>query len=56
MSNGFLKLKIWIDQLIRLLKTSRIHIEFHSKLFIVTKHGLKNEIIKVNVKSFLVKP
>jgi hypothetical protein len=56
MNNELLKSNIWINQLTRLLRNSRIHIEFHSKLFIVTKHGLKNEMIKVNVKSFLVKP
>jgi hypothetical protein len=42
--------------LIGLLKNSRIHIEFYFKLFIVIKHELKNEIIKLNVKSFFVKP
>jgi hypothetical protein len=41
-----------INQLIGLFKNSRIHIDFHSKLFIVTKHGLKNEIIKLNVIFF----
>jgi len=48
--------KYGIDQLIRLLKKSSFHIEFHSKLFIVIKHGLNNEIIKLNVKSILAKP
>jgi hypothetical protein len=38
-----------------LLKNSRIHIEFCSKLFIMTTHKLKNEIIKLNVKYFFVK-
>jgi hypothetical protein len=42
-NNELLKLKkIWTRYLIGLLKNSRIHIEFHSKLFIVIKHGLKN--------------
>jgi hypothetical protein len=45
--------KIWTDWLTVLLRNSRIHIEFHSKLFIVIKHQLNNEIIKLNVKSFL---
>ncbi len=45
--------KICIDQLIKLLKNSRFHIEFYSKLFIMIKHGLKNEIIKLNVNFFL---
>jgi len=48
--------KVHIGQLIRLLRNSRIHIEFHSKLFEMIKHGLKNEIIKLSVKSFFVKP
>jgi hypothetical protein len=52
----FLELKISINKLIGLLKISRIHIEFHSKFSTITKHGLKNEIIKLNVKSFFVKP
>jgi hypothetical protein len=51
-NSGFVKFKIWTDQLIRLLKFLKIHIEFHSELFIMTKHGLKNEIIKVSVKMF----
>jgi hypothetical protein len=54
-NNELLKFKIRIGQLIRLLKNSRIHIEFHFIFFIMTKHGLKNEIIKLSVKSFLVK-
>jgi hypothetical protein len=49
MNNELLKSNIWINQLTRLLRNSRIHIEFHSKLFIVTKHGLKNKIIKLTV-------
>jgi hypothetical protein len=32
---------------IRLLRNSRVHVELHSKLFIVIKHGLENEIIKL---------
>jgi hypothetical protein len=55
-NNELLKSNIWTNKLIGLLKSSRIHIEFYSKLFIVTKHGLKKEIIKLNVKSFFVKP
>jgi hypothetical protein len=52
-SSGFLKFKIWIGQLTKLLRNSRIHSEFHSNLFTMTKHGLKNEIVKLNVKFFL---
>jgi hypothetical protein len=37
-------------------KKSTIHIEFHFKLFIVIKHGLKNEIIKLIVNFRFVKP
>ncbi len=37
-------------------KNSRIRIEFDSELFIVTKQGLKNEIMKIIVKSYFVKP
>jgi hypothetical protein len=55
-NSGLLKFKIWIGQLVGLLRNSRIHIELHSKLFIGTKHGFKNEIIKLSVKSFFVKP
>jgi hypothetical protein len=33
-NSGLLKSKIWIDQLIGLLRNSRIHIEFHSNFFI----------------------
>jgi len=40
-NNEHFKSKIWTDQLIKLLKNSRFHIEFYSKLFIMTKHGLK---------------
>ncbi len=38
--------------MIKLLKNSGFHIEFYSKMFIMTKHGLKNEIIKLNVIFF----
>jgi hypothetical protein len=38
-----------------LLRSSNFHIEFHSKLFIRTKNGLRNEMIKLSVKSFFVK-
>jgi hypothetical protein len=44
-----------LGQLARLLKNSKIHIELHFKLFIRTKRGLKNEMIKSNVKLFLEK-
>jgi hypothetical protein len=54
-NSGLLKLKIQISQLVRLLKNSRIHIEFHSTLFIGTKNGLKNEMTKLSVKSFFVR-
>ncbi len=54
-NNELLNLKIWTNQLSRLLINSRIHIEFHSKLFILIKHGLKDEIIKLNVKFFFAK-
>jgi hypothetical protein len=54
-NSGLLKLKIQISQLVRLLKNSRIHIEFHSTLFIRTKNGLKNEMTKLSVKSFFVR-
>jgi hypothetical protein len=46
--------KIWTSQLVRVLRNSRIHIEFHSKLFIEIKNGLKNEMIELNVKSFFL--
>jgi len=52
MNSGILQSNIWTNQLIELLKNSNIHVEFYSKLFIMTKHGLKNGIIKLNVKSF----
>ncbi len=44
-NGGLLKFKIWIGYLVEWLTNSRIQIEFHSKLFIRTKHGLKNEMI-----------
>ncbi len=50
-NSGFLEKK-WTSQLAGLLRNSRIHIEFHSKLFIEIKNGLKNEMIKLIVKSF----
>jgi hypothetical protein len=60
MNNELLKSNIWTNQLIRLLRNSNFHIEFYFKLFIMTKHGLfmvikhglKNEIIKLNVNFF----
>ncbi len=53
-NSGLLKSKIWIDQLIGLLKNSRIHIEFHCNFFYsTTKRGLKNEIMKLNVNFIL---
>jgi hypothetical protein len=49
-----LKKKVWTSQLARLLRKSRIHIEFHSKLFTrTTKNGLKNEMVKLSVMIFL---
>ncbi len=50
-NSGFLEKK-WTSQLAGLLRNSRIHIEFHSKLFIEIKNGFKNEMIKLTVKSF----
>jgi hypothetical protein len=55
-NSGLLKFKIWISQLNRLLKKNLIHNDFHYKLFIVSTYRLENEIIKLSVKSFLVKP
>ncbi len=63
MNNELLKSNIWINQLTGLLRNSNFHIEFYFKSFIVTKHGLfkvikhglKNEIIKLNVIFFWVK-
>jgi hypothetical protein len=59
MNNELLKSNIRTNQLIKLLRNSKFHIELYSKLFIVIKHGLfieqrlKNEIIKLNVNFFL---
>ncbi len=40
-----------------IIKRFNIHIAFYFKLFIVTKHiGLTNNIKKLNVKSFFMKP
>ncbi len=52
-NNELLKLKTWIAQLAKLLKNSRVHIEFQAKLFIRTMIGLKIEMIKFNVKSLI---
>jgi hypothetical protein len=52
-NNGLLKFKIWIGQLIGLLINSKIHIKIHSKMFIVIKYALKNEIIKLGLNFFL---
>jgi hypothetical protein len=41
---------------INLLNYSKIHLKFLSKKIIVSKHGLKNQIMKLNVKFFFVKP
>jgi hypothetical protein len=49
----FLNKKIWTCQLARLLRNSKIHIEFHSTLLIGTKNELMNVMIKLSVKSFL---
>jgi hypothetical protein len=40
MNNGLLKSNILINELIGLLRNSRIHIEFYSKFFLMTEHGL----------------
>jgi hypothetical protein len=55
-NSGLFKFKKWIGQLVGLLRNSNFHIEFHSKLFIRTKNGLKNEMIKLSLKLFCVKP
>jgi hypothetical protein len=55
-NSRLLKLKKWTSQLFRLLTNSRIHIEYYSKLFIRIKNRLKNEMIKLIMKSFFVKP
>ncbi len=39
--------------LISQLHYLKFNIEFHSKIFIMTNHELKNEIIKLNVNFFL---
>jgi hypothetical protein len=52
MNIELLKSNIWINKLIGLLNFLKIHSEFYSKLFIMTKHGLKNEIINLNVNCF----
>jgi len=49
-------LKKWINRITILLIIWNFHIEFHSKLFIVTKYAFKNEIIKLVVKFFSLKP
>jgi hypothetical protein len=51
-SNGLLKLKNIDWSLIKLLIDWRILIKFHSKLLIMIKYTLKNEIIKLDVKYF----
>jgi hypothetical protein len=55
-NNGLLKLKNMDWSLIKLVVDWRIEIKFHSKLLTVTKNALKNEIIKLNVKYFSLKP
>jgi hypothetical protein len=47
-NNGLLKEKTWTGQLAGLLRNQNFHIEFHSKLFIGIKNGLKNEMIQLN--------
>jgi hypothetical protein len=51
-NNGLLKLKFWTNQLAGLLYIY-IYIEFHSKICRGTNNGLKNEMIKLNVKYFV---
>ncbi len=51
-NSGLLKLQKWIGQLVGLLKNSKNHIEFYSKLFIRTKNRLKNEMIKLIMNFF----
>jgi hypothetical protein len=41
--------KLWTNWLIGLFINWRIHIKFHSKLFIMIEYALKGEIIKLNV-------
>ncbi len=55
-SNGLLKFKNIDWSLIKLLIDWRIQIKFHSKLLTMIKYALKNEIIKLNVKYFSLKP
>jgi hypothetical protein len=52
----YIYIYIWTDQLAGLLRNLKIHIEFHSKLFTRTKNGLKNEMVKLSVIFFLMKP
>jgi hypothetical protein len=52
MNTRLLKSNIWTNKLIGLLKKLKIYNELYSKLFIVIKHGLKNEIINLNVNFF----
>jgi hypothetical protein len=49
-----LKSNIWINKLIGLL-VKKLIVNHIPIFFLVTKHGLKNEIINLNV-IFLVKP
>jgi hypothetical protein len=46
---NFQSSKLWTNWLIGLFINWRIHIKFHSKLFIMTKYALKGEIIKFNM-------
>jgi hypothetical protein len=55
-NNGLLKFKIWTGQLIGLLINWKIHTKIHSKMFIMTKYALKNEIIKIRFEFFSLKP
>jgi hypothetical protein len=52
-NSQLLKLKMWISQLTKLPITWRIHVNFHSKMFIMIKHALNNEIIKLMWNLFL---
>jgi hypothetical protein len=54
MNSGSLKSNIWINKLIGLL-VKKLIVNHIPIFFLVTKHGLKNEIINLNV-IFLVKP
>jgi hypothetical protein len=53
-NNGLLekKLDCSVDWIVKKCKNS---FEFHSKLFIVNKHGLNNKTIKLIVKCYFVK-